>query len=409
MLEEVRELPELPHDVIVDILSRLPCKCLVKFRCVSKQWNSLIRSHNFTKLKLSRSIGDTSRQRVLLRLKPFYSVNYDDLDDFCGCRRKVIHEEDTPPPLANVNTFYNDYLVGECNGLICIMLKYSYGRIFLLWNPTIREFKVVRKNDVANVVDAGCMFDFDSDFDFAFDIETAHKYKQVYGFGYDSSSDEYKILRLMVVGSDQCEKVVNVEIYRVGSRIWRKIEHPVSSMTCIFPSSFCFNICAFLNGSCHWVMSKFPTKDNVILRFDLGKEEVEEVTLPPYLSSSEFLRGVMVFGGKLVLHIMVNNVEMEIWVMNEYGAGSFFTKKVTVHAAPWCKLMVYTLPICFSKNGGVLMYDDHNGCLFMHDPEKKTWQVARGSWRRRQLMLYAESLISPFHIPNAELSLVEIA
>ncbi|CAM9002585.1 unnamed protein product [Rhodiola kirilowii] len=51
--EEERELPELPHDVIVDILSRLPCKSLVKFRCVSKQWNSLIRSHKFAKLQFS--------------------------------------------------------------------------------------------------------------------------------------------------------------------------------------------------------------------------------------------------------------------------------------------------------------------------------------------------------------------
>ncbi|CAM9001806.1 unnamed protein product [Rhodiola kirilowii] len=395
-------LPELPHDVIVDILSRLPCKSLVKFRCVSKQWNSLIRSHKFAKLQFSRSTGDTtSRLRLLLCLNPVCSVNYDDLDDFFETRPEVIHEEDAPPLLDVGNVNYG-HIIGECNGLICIMLKKPYRRSFLLWNPTTRECKEVRKNDVANLVDVRCMFDIKSDC----------KYKvDVYGFGYDSSSDDYKISRLMMVGANPCTKVVHLEIYRVGSQTWRKIEHPVFfGMTCIFHNTVPLKPYnwAFLNGAGYWVMSKFPTKDNVILRFDLGKEEeVKEITLPPYLSNSEFLCDVIVIDGKLALPIKINNAEIEIWIMNEYGAGSLFTKKMTVRRSPWCTLMSSTLPICFPKNGGVLMYDD--SCrLSMRDPEK-SWNVTTGFWRRHHLKVYAESLISPYHIPNTDLSLGEIA
>ncbi|CAM8918419.1 unnamed protein product [Rhodiola kirilowii] len=139
---EERKLPELPHDVIVDILSRLPCKSLLKFRCVSKQWNSIIRSHKFNKLQLSKSISDTSRQRVLLRLKPsFCSINYDDLDDFVEGHFEVISREDVPPLLADVYFLYGSYVVGQCHGLFCIKQIKWEETSFILWNPTTRESK----------------------------------------------------------------------------------------------------------------------------------------------------------------------------------------------------------------------------------------------------------------------------
>ncbi|CAM8911965.1 unnamed protein product [Rhodiola kirilowii] len=393
--EEERELPELPHDVIVDILSRLPCKSLVKFRCVSKQWNSLIRSTKFAELQFSRSF---SRQRVLLRLKPFWSINYEDLDEFVEDRFELINQEDVPPLFPDVDINNDANLIGECNGLICFLLMKRDQRSFLLWNPTTRECKEVRKTDVANLVDVGCMFDFD--------IKTtsyANVRADMYGFGYDSSSDDYKILRL-VVGT----KVVDVEIYMVGRRTWRKIERPVSGMICKFRNDFRLDNCAFLNGACHWFTYKFATNDTAILRFDLGKEELEELTLPPYLSKSDFISEVLVLGGKLVLPNKINDIEMDIWVMNEYGGGSSFTKKMTVSASPWSESTNFALPICFSKNDGVLIYDDDGCRLLMYYPESKTWKKAMGYWRQYHLTVYAETLFSPYHIPSVEPSLGEL-
>ncbi|CAM8915225.1 unnamed protein product [Rhodiola kirilowii] len=400
--EEERELPELPHDVIVDILSRLPCKSLVKFRCVSKLWNSLIRSHKFAKLQFSRSIGDTSRQCVLLRPEPFCSINYEDLDEFFEDRFELINQEDVPPLVAGVDIDNDADLIGECNGLLCFMLMKRDQKSFLLWNPTTRECKEVRKNDVANLVDVGCMFDFD--------IRTTSDTKDradIYGFGYDSISDDYKIVRLM---SDLPRtKVVDVEIYMVGRRTWRKIEHPVSGMICIFRNDFRVDNCAFLNGACHWFTYKFATNDTAILRFDLGKEELEELTLPPYLSKSDFISEVLVLGGKLVLPNKINNIEMDIWIMNEYGVGSSFTKKMTVYASQGSESTNFVSPICFSKNDSVLIYDDGGYRLLMYYPESKTWKEAVGHWRQNHLTVYAETLFSPYHIPSAEPNLGETA
>ncbi|CAM8915227.1 unnamed protein product [Rhodiola kirilowii] len=322
---EERKLPELPHDVIVDILSRLPCKSLLKFRCVSKQWNSIIRSHKFNKLQLSKSISDTSRQRVL-------------------------------------------------------------------WNPTTRECKEVGKNDVANMVDAGCMFDVK---------KTRWNLCEGYGFGYDSSSDDYKIVRL----SGSQTNVVVVEIYKIGSRIWKKFEQSFSDTIWIFQSNCFPNFCPFLNGACHWVAHKSSNQDSLILCFDVRKEQLEEVALPPYLSKSEFVYEVIAFDGKLALPNNVNDVEMEFWVMDEYGVGSSFTKmkKVTMRAAPGSRLSNFTIAICLPKNGGVLMFNE--GCrdgLAMISPETKIRKESTYSWEPDFLAVYAESLISPYHIPNAD-------
>ncbi|WVY90914.1 hypothetical protein V8G54_036428 [Vigna mungo] len=46
----------LPNEVIAEILSWLPAKTLIRFRCVSKTWNSLIINSYFVKLHHKRSI-----------------------------------------------------------------------------------------------------------------------------------------------------------------------------------------------------------------------------------------------------------------------------------------------------------------------------------------------------------------
>ncbi|XP_071904649.1 F-box protein CPR1-like [Coffea arabica] len=45
----------LPEDILMQILVRLPVKCLFQFKCVSKSWCSLIKSPRFTDLHVSRA------------------------------------------------------------------------------------------------------------------------------------------------------------------------------------------------------------------------------------------------------------------------------------------------------------------------------------------------------------------
>ena len=58
-------MSHLPIEIITEILSRLPVKCLLRFLCISKSWYALIKHPDFIKLHLHRSI-ETNRDRTLI-------------------------------------------------------------------------------------------------------------------------------------------------------------------------------------------------------------------------------------------------------------------------------------------------------------------------------------------------------
>ncbi|XP_050281625.1 F-box/kelch-repeat protein At3g23880-like [Quercus robur] len=106
----------LPCDVFLEILHRLPVKSLIRFRCVSKSWNSLITSPAFINSNLTRSHSNSNK----------LIVKYSDLNMVY----ELIHEEDNEnndlsseqiQELELPNSFGRDFkLVGYVNGLFCL-------------------------------------------------------------------------------------------------------------------------------------------------------------------------------------------------------------------------------------------------------------------------------------------------
>lgn len=152
----------LPEDVIVEILLRLPVKPLVRFRCVSKHWRSLISDPHFAKSHFNRASGQT--QRLLLHTPSgLGSLEVDaPFEDGSALRELVLP----------IKRQYRDVrIVGSCNGLVCVCLLRDPIE-FYVWNPSTGDYR--------KLSDPG--FSPNSDIN-----------AYMRGFGYDSSTDGYKL------------------------------------------------------------------------------------------------------------------------------------------------------------------------------------------------------------------------
>ncbi|KAL6200610.1 hypothetical protein ACLB2K_030391 [Fragaria x ananassa] len=96
----------LPEDVVVNILCRLPVKSLIRFSCVSKRWRSIIISDSqFAKSTFQlASQSKILRQRLLFSNYPCYrnSSRFQCLGGLDLFRRKLIGPKSHPP--ASVHT-----------------------------------------------------------------------------------------------------------------------------------------------------------------------------------------------------------------------------------------------------------------------------------------------------------------
>ncbi|XP_019156102.1 PREDICTED: putative F-box protein At4g09190 [Ipomoea nil] len=111
----------LPQEILVEILSKLPAKSLVRFKCVSKFYCSLIVDHTFADLHRNWSLTLPSRMSILIFYPP--------LSDLNTCRYYTINysEENQGKLQANhLRYIDNDddlsgkvYLRSAVNGLLC--------------------------------------------------------------------------------------------------------------------------------------------------------------------------------------------------------------------------------------------------------------------------------------------------
>ncbi|PIA58793.1 hypothetical protein AQUCO_00500612v1 [Aquilegia coerulea] len=195
----------LPDEVMMSILSGLPAKSLMRFKCVCKPWCELITSDSyFHRMRIQQAIkrNDNHLHPLTLFATLISKSNDNDDDDkdeednnditddeevnieinnndecnsFSGTTITVLSHE--PTVFKSENVFFdlpfhdNDFkLVGSCNGIVCLVWK----NVVCLLNPYTREYKTV---EFAK--------------EFIFDRHTA------YGFGYDTATEDYKLVLLI--------------------------------------------------------------------------------------------------------------------------------------------------------------------------------------------------------------------
>ncbi|XP_059634328.1 F-box protein At3g07870-like [Cornus florida] len=335
------EVPNLPRDVMFDILSRVPIKSLLQFRCVAKSWPPLIAHPHFIKLHLARSTSDPTQGCHFLLY--YESSDYTKDSYSLRCINTFDEHMNLEFPFKSVHGYIR--IVGSSRGLICLFDTnyFTYiGRI-ILWNPVIRKSKFIPNSHLSH----------------RFRDSFSH---MVVGFGFVSKIDDYKVVQILY-DSDRLA-IPDVLVYTMKSNFWRKVG---AVAPCYIPKCWTNNV--YVNGTVHWMAYKRPKEDGVcdsIMSFDMSDEVFWEMGMPNNLSLNynKVHLAVSDSGESLALILYFESGLgdwWEIWFMNEYGVVESWTKQFIIEQAQ------ISFPLCFLNNGE-LLFVLYNGKLVFYDP-----------------------------------------
>lgn len=330
-------MSRLPEEVTGEVLRRLPVKPLLRFRCVSKSWRSLIDSKQFIRLHLHHSLRSNSNRAILVDSSKLY---YIDLDSF---KRVEID-------VASIEPYS---VVASCDGLVLLAPK--PGNISL-WNPLTR--KMSKLAEQPPLPDHFYLYEY---------------VQAIFAFGYDSKHDDYKVVRVVQAADDKDNGRFSSKaaIYSLKSDSWKK----AADFPYLLPRHTS-RWGVYLNGALHTVV-KNGSKTEVIMAFDLGKEEHYELPMPPYGGGGRDggFAYVEVIGGFLAAVVPGKKKSSEIWLMKEYGV-----KK------SWMKLLRFDPPIsgrcgdlrplAFSRSGEEVLLSYDGICLNWYNLRKKSVTIA---------------------------------
>ncbi|KAG6596950.1 F-box protein CPR1, partial [Cucurbita argyrosperma subsp. sororia] len=335
----------LPEDLVVEILSWLPAKSLVRFKSVCRSWYVTITDHNFALKHFSNSFPN---HILLKRLVTSESNNKEYVYSFL------------PYPLhlsgSVLNIFYpylcyypdeceisNYDIRGHSHGLVCLSDLYTG---IYLWNPStadIRELPptiILAEPALTSVTNA-------------------------VGFGYNSKTGDLKVVRVMyhadmtdMVRFIEVDHLPRVEIFDLSKNRWREIQTPVCGFVIWNPS---FEM--YYEGMFYWWAEDDDTE--FILSFDMSEEVFGRISVPESFElDDEKYRSAGTLNGSMVLfHYPKSGDErmFDIWKMEKDFVGVSWTKVFTI--APGFGI---EKPLAFVSSAELLM-EANEGQVVLHN------------------------------------------
>ncbi|XP_074284082.1 F-box/kelch-repeat protein At3g23880-like [Silene latifolia] len=248
----------LPDDLInQEILTRLPVKSISRFKLVSKQWYFTLSSSKFAKDHLIKSpFYHPSAPVNTLFIKngnDYYLFSYDDDNDqISGNYEDNLVKLDVVFRVRDGNYLE---LTGCCNGLICLTPAFS--EYFILWNPATRK---VHKYELDGYLESFVAF----------------MPCDVYGFGYASSVDDYKYVRILSRLFGDSPGIIAVHVFSLRSKSWRKIDSDIDNYFLYSRGQG-----VLINEKLYWPGCCVEgSYGDVIVSFDLGTETFAIFTYP---------------------------------------------------------------------------------------------------------------------------------
>ncbi|XP_035844029.1 F-box protein At5g49610 [Helianthus annuus] len=142
----------LPESVMLDVLSRLPAKAIIRFKRVCRKWRDLVSDPYFVHLHHSRS-------REALMIDWQGSLEWVEMME---------HEDEYHlHPVKSLSILIDPSFsfAGSVNGLICCYRPYD--SVYIL-NPVLKEYMILPKPQLENVI-----------YTYGFGVSTAGEYKVI--------------------------------------------------------------------------------------------------------------------------------------------------------------------------------------------------------------------------------------
>ncbi|KAK4391177.1 F-box protein [Sesamum angolense] len=340
----------LPSELIINILSRLPIRTIISCKCVCKSWLNLLDTPEFARSHFSRSVPGLilwQRQR--------------DLD--------------------------SEHFEGSANGLVCFRKLGQHPETVHICNPITRDY--------IQLPTPGTIW---------YSPTTV-----TYGFGASKASGQHKVVRIY----HECIRVPDTHellgipksecwVYTLGTGSWRSIA-PGPKLEYNSRS-----IGAFLNGNLHWLVADSEGFARISC-LDLETEVFSTFSAPDLPEMSRFLGGLTVLGDCLCVCDNASDDEIVIWLMKKYGVEKSWTKEFVIRKLPDYAGESYEVvyPIKIFKDGDIMMaWEDFH--LFYHSIKNKTTasvdiaalQTAERGWIKNQDPTQEEIRVRPNGSPG---------
>ncbi|GKV30076.1 hypothetical protein SLEP1_g38936 [Rubroshorea leprosula] len=347
---------EFSQDLVEEILVMLPVSSLLRFKCVSKQWFLLLSNPKFIRRhQLKTSVQTCQVFFEGNRFPPKFSLGtLKNKGDYMNLFQLV--ETTIEAPQSEV---YWGFL-GHCDGLLCL----HFGSVetrrssIVVWNPLTREEKRIQ-------VPESCWSKFEE-----------------FGFGYDSSSDDYKVVVVTYCSSSP------IKIHSLGLNkfSWKTTQGSIQDFSnCSSELSS-----VHVNGYLYWAIGFVRPGPKHIACFDLSRDIM---TVVETLGGKSFEKSQMeltILGGSLCLVESEDSVKFD----------AIFTPLT------WTAVDEdVIIPICYTKQGKVLIYATERQGLVLYNPNDGSFDKLAGSGASgydndRQITWipvapYVESLVSP--------------
>ncbi|XP_048133139.1 F-box/kelch-repeat protein At3g23880-like [Rhodamnia argentea] len=344
----------ITEDIIIDILSRLPAKSLMRFKCVSKRWLSLISDQCFAKLHLQMlSLETVAPSQKIIKSNPLQIIDYEALDNDEVNDHVVVESHD----LGRDEPWG---LAGSCHGLVSLAVYNG----FLVYNPTTRES---RKLPASNVVAT---------------------YECFHGFGYISTTDDYKLVHGAFFAADDGSVECVLEIFSLRYGSWRRV--PSKDVPLLD------RVGIYLNGAVHWIVDRGSgyRTERAIIPFGLATETFEEAIPIPKVEGVLF-EGVVIHEGCLLI-CDVTSISFEAWVMNEYGKKESWTRLFSIPIDGFPDHNFYVIPIAYTRSGKIVFQIDVSEMILFNPKDGTYKNYPIEEHHNVESAIYMETLVSPY-------------